>query len=297
MAARRLVVFAWYGNLVDAYKFYVSLAYFFAVWMYVAGPGSDLIESGIQFPNGVAGASLFAGAQYVFHCPFQFGQDLRCQVILTQIPKQDGYTQPVPRVVSYEGEDCQEEMRTHRGTRLRMARACDAGIDVIDVLLQDFSSVLARQGLKRPEIDRMRADAIRNINHQRETNGGRDIVDMVMNRAQMTKPTDFGREITKKTSNATKRVNGLKHTLVRLLAQEAAFHPDEPDWVRGPIKKLRQRVERDLVNDVTRLAAEAGIMSSQDRSRWCDLYLRRHRVQREHAGHKIDVLTELSLYL
>lgn len=188
-------------------------------------------------------------------------------------------------------------MRTHRMTRLRMARACDAGVDVIDVLLQDFSSLLARQGLKRPEIDQMRADAIRNIDYQRQTRGGRDIVDMVMNRAQMTRPTDFGRQITKKTSSTTRRVNGLKHTLVRLLAQEAAFHPDEPDWVRGPIKKLRQRVERDLVNDVTRLAVDAGIMSSQVRARWCNLYARPHQVKREAGGHKIDVLTELSLYL
>ena len=120
-----------------------------------------------------------------------------------------------------------------------MARACDAGVDVIEVLLQDFSSLLARQGLKRTEIERMRADALRNIDYQRQTGGGRDIVDMVMNRASMTQPTDFGRQITKKTDRCTKRVNGLKHTLVRLLAQESSFHPYEPEWVRGPVKKMR----------------------------------------------------------
>ena len=178
-----------------------------------------------------------------------------------------------------------------------MARACDAGVDVIEVLLEDFTAALCRQGLRRTEIEQMRRDAVRNIDHQRTTQGGRDIVDMVMDRASRAHPEDFGRAAPKRTTGRQHRIQSLKHALKRLWMQEAGSQEQLPDFVEGPIRKMRMRVERELVFEVTQLALDAGTMTQRAVNNWRNKFSKKAHVEREAAGRFIDVFEELGRYM
>lgn len=188
-------------------------------------------------------------------------------------------------------------MRSHKATRARMARAADQGVDVIEVLLDDFTAKLARQGLRRNEIERMKQEAIRNIDHQRNIRGSRDIVDMVMNRAKLTNPSDFGRQPPPKVSQRMHRVRGLTHSLRRIIGLEGAMYYDEPSYVRKQITETRQRIERDLVFDVTQLALRGGAMHPKVVQQWRSAYTKAAQVKREQRGQQIDLLTQLAPYL
>lgn len=188
-------------------------------------------------------------------------------------------------------------MRSHPGTRARMARAADQGVDVIEVLLDDFTSALVRQGLKRLEIERMRKEAVRNIDHQRDTQGGRDIVDMVMNHARLTTPAHFGRQPAKRDASRMQRISSSKNSLRRLVMQEGSMFYDEPYFVQAQIRKSRQRVERDLVFDVTQLAMQAQAMHPKMVSEWRKAYTRQAQIKREASGMHIDLLTQLAPFL
>lgn len=188
-------------------------------------------------------------------------------------------------------------MRSHSGTRARMARAADQGVDVIEVLLDDFTSALVRQGLRRLEIERMKQEAIRNIDHQRDTQGGRDIVDMVMNRAKLTTPAHFGRQPPKRDASRIQRISTFKNSLRRLVMQEGSMFYDEPDYVQAQIRKTRQRVERDLVFDVTQLAMAAQVMHPKDVAEWRRAYSRQAQAKREASDMQIDLLTQLAPFL
>ena len=213
-------------------------------------------------------------------------------MVLSELSKDANYTDPIPRQLAHPDE-VQEDMRSHKPTRARMAHAADQGVDVIEVLLQDFTSALARQGLKRVEIERMKKDAIRNIDHRREISGSRDIVDMVMDRAMQTKPANFGRKPARRDAQRIQRVSGLKHTLQRLPTHEATWYEDAPEWVRARDTNMRRRVERELVFDVTQLALSAGTMRPNVVAQWRQLYTKKAQADREANGHRIDVLNEL----
>ena len=142
----------------------------------------------------------------------------------------------------------------------------------------------------------MKKDAIRNIDHQRRIGGSRDIVDMVMDLARQTHPETFGRQARKKTSSRMRLVESLKHTLHRLQTQEAASHGDL-DFVRGPIVKLRQTVERELVNAAVPLAVNGGAMTGREAEKWRSLYTKKSQQAREVNGEQFDLLHALSRYL
>lgn len=174
-----------------------------------------------------------------------------------------------------------------------MAHANDVGVDVIDVLLEDFTATLCRQGLRRPEIERLRAEALRNIDHQRAIGGPRDIVDMVMDRAGRTTPAEPS---SKKVTGRLHRIASLKHSLKRLLAQEPTIY-DEMDFVRNNIVKTRMRVERELVHEITYLAESAGTMATREARDWRSLFGVKPQAEREGAGQHIDLFRWLARYL
>ncbi|KAL1627324.1 hypothetical protein SLS54_002248 [Diplodia seriata] len=97
---------------------------------------------------------------------------------LDKIPKGDDYTLPVPTVI---GPD--EGHRSHQFTRMRMARAQDNGVDVLDVLIQEFVHELVLKGHRRDHIDRLKRKALCALDDERNDPQGHDIVDMVMQMA------------------------------------------------------------------------------------------------------------------
>jgi len=181
-----------------------------------------------------------------------------------------------------------------------MAHANDAGVDVIDVLLDDFTAVLCRQGLKRKEIEMMRSEAVRNVDHQRRTGGGKDIVDMVMGRAHRTEPADFSRKPNPKDTARSSKIGKLAHSLQRLLSQETVTYMEcqgDIGWVAQNITKTRQRVERELVYAIVGMAQSGGTMSQGDYSQWMSMFTRKEHEKREAAGRRIDLFNELARYM
>lgn len=138
---RKLVVYALWGNPVDAYKYFEYN--YQTVWL----PHRYLPE----------------------------------HVALGNVPKVEDYSLPVPCVV-----DPFQDQRSHYATRLRMARANDNGIDVLDVLINDFIAALSKKGCRRPQIESMRIKAVDAINRDRDGHNdpqGPDLVDLVMSMA------------------------------------------------------------------------------------------------------------------
>lgn len=106
---RRLVLYAVFGNPVDAFKYY----------------------------------------EYNYQTEWLAHRYLPEHVVLSEIPKPEDYTGPEPIVLGSGNGRKPEGQRDHNSTRLRMARAKNQGVDVIEVLLDDFVSHLVRKGLKR----------------------------------------------------------------------------------------------------------------------------------------------------
>ena len=194
-------------------------------------------------------------------------------------------------------EECSENQRRHPHTRARMARANDAGVDVIEVLLEDFTATLCRQGLKRPEIQLMRQEAVKNIDRQRKMRGSKDIVDMVMDRAIATTPGNFKRPIRKREAKRTGRTQNLAKSLRRVLAQETALWSSGKFEEAQTLTRARQATERELVLAVISMAEASGTMVMKERAQWCALFRRKTQEKREKTGQRIDVLKELARYL
>ncbi|KAJ9643631.1 hypothetical protein H2201_006263 [Coniosporium apollinis] len=136
---RKLMIYALFGNPVDAYKFY----------------------------------------EYNFQTEWLPHRYLPEHVVFAEVSKPDDYALPVPHVMAREGE-IPEHRRLWKETRLRMARAADAGVDVIDVLLDELVHRLACDGLKRVEIEEMRKRAVKAMDRARDEGSREDIVDLVM---------------------------------------------------------------------------------------------------------------------
>lgn len=135
---RRLVVYALWGNPIDAYKYY----------------------------------------EYNYQTTWLKHRHLPEHIELDKVPKSDNYTLPVASVI---GPD--EGHRSHQATRMRMARAHDQGIDVLEVLIQDFVCRLAQKGHRRNHIEKMKRKAQDALNEERKAPQGLDIVDMIMGMA------------------------------------------------------------------------------------------------------------------
>ncbi|KAK3711309.1 hypothetical protein LTR37_009689 [Vermiconidia calcicola] len=255
---RKLVVFAVWGNLVDAFKFYEYN--YQTEWL----PHRYLAEH-------------------------------------TNIPKPADYRLPVPRQIAYEDEDCRENKRSYPGTRARMARACDVGVDVIEVLLDDYTASLCREGFRRNDIERMRREAMRSITHERDVGSGRDIVDLVMDGAAATtaRPPPRISELPRRANKRMKLITSMKNTLHRLLIQEASLykHGSKASFVRADIRSMRQRVERELVTEATEIASQRGIMRPDVVQQWRALYTSKAQKHRELYGPHIDLVLEMTQYL
>lgn len=257
-AQRRLVVYALYGNVADAFRYF----------------------------------------EYCYQSEWLAHRYLPEHVVLSELPKQEGYTLPTARQTAHSDEGCQENRRSHAGPRARMAHANDSGVDVIEVLLDEFTAMLCRRGLRRPEIEVMRREAMRNIDHQRDTQGGRDIVDMVMNYAIRTEPADFDRKPKAKAIKRTAKLDMLARGLRCVLARETTLYADGLDlFLARENTMIRQRLERELVCEVTIRAAAAGTMSGREVTEWRAMYTPKEQEQREASGRRIDLQRELSRYL
>ncbi|KAK5126136.1 hypothetical protein LTR85_011491 [Meristemomyces frigidus] len=223
-AQRKLIGYTLYGNVVDAFKYF----------------------------------------EYDYQEEWLAHRYLPEHVVLSELPKKENYCMPTARQLARPDEDSQENLRSHGPTRARMARANDADVDVIEVLMEDFRATLCRQ---------------------------------VMSRAHRTRPEDFHRKPDKKVSARMARIHKLAHSLRRLLAQETTMCEDNLEWVALSITKTRQRVERELVSEVVISAQQAGTMDARGLQQWRTLFTRKEHEKREQAGRRIDVLRELSRYL
>ena len=217
-------------------------------------------------------------------------------VVLSELPKPVG----TPRAHQIaQPDESLEKCRTHLGTRAKMAEANDAGVDVIDVLLDEFTATLCRQGLRRLEIEQMRQEAVRNIDHQRRTQGGRDIVDMVMDRAHQTTPAQFNRNPSNKELHRTSKTQKLARSLRRLLVQETEMYEEysgSPELGQS-MTRMRQHVERELVASVASLAYRDRRMTHIEQQRWVFMFSLREQKKREAKGRRIDIFRELDRFM
>ena len=223
-------------------------------------------------------------------------------VVLSELPKPADYTQPMALQLAQPDEIRSEDRRSHPGTRLRMAHACDAGVDVLEVLLEDFTTVLCRRGLRRNAIAELRAEAERNINHQRAIGGGRDLVDLVMDKAEAMEGTTLAiphglrdPRMDRLQKDRADRVDVQKRKLQRLY-QQAASARDFPQ-IRDAVNNTRKRIECGLVHDLTEMAVQSGLMSTKVAQRWRTMFTRKNATKRQQRGETIDVFKAFARFL
>lgn len=144
---------------------------------------------------------------------------------------------------------------TFSGTRLVMARANDAGVDVIEVLIEELISDLARRGFRRFEIDNLRLRAEQEIDYQRRTCGGADIVDLVMGLARRSKPA-----APRRVPQIRKRAAG-HHIVEAKMALEKVLAKMQKAKQPGGLFGLRREAERELVVEVVGQAMRDRSMS------------------------------------
>ena len=176
-------------------------------------------------------------------------------VILHELPKSELYSQPRPFSQPHPLEP-ERTIETFPGTRLQMARACDAGVDVIEVLLEELVSDLARRGFRRLEINDIRRQAEKEIDLQRKICGSADIVDMVMGLAHRAKPVMPTRRVPRKriARVASRRITAAKSLLKWLLSKDNGS---------GNVTAHRRRAERNLVLEIIHYATGDRTMSRQ----------------------------------
>lgn len=230
-----------------------------------------------------------------------------------------------------------ERMRTHLDIRGRMARACDAGVDVITVLLDDFVSALIRGGCRRNETEYWRRRAETAIDHQRDINGSADLVDLVMDMVPGA-TSEKGRAVRGRSGRTRTRVSraqtakqprkrGVRfevphvqrgpddigathsHTHSRMSADELAKQRQiirslqailSAEMTHGAdtnMTNTRRRLERQLVRAVVLRAQIAGTMTPSGAS-WLQQRFQKKGLQRREIEHgRIDVLGCLARWL
>jgi hypothetical protein len=103
--------------------------------------------------------------EYCYQREFAPHQYLPDHVILGHVPKADGYTEPRACDFGYN--------KKHWAVRLRMARAQDQRVDVLDVLLAEYKIAILRKGYRRVTIDKLCADANDRLNEERRNPTGK----------------------------------------------------------------------------------------------------------------------------
>ncbi|KAF1937616.1 hypothetical protein EJ02DRAFT_356429 [Clathrospora elynae] len=102
--------------------------------------------------------------EYSYQNEFMPHRYLPDHVVLGHVPKPADYAEPRPSDVG--------GGKKHTYVRLRMARAQDQGVDVLDVLLTEYKTALLRKGHRRVEIDRLCAAANNRLNVERRDSTG-----------------------------------------------------------------------------------------------------------------------------
>jgi len=184
-------------------------------------------------------------------------------------------------------------MYTFCKVRLQMARACDAGVDVVDVLMEEFIAGLARRGFRRVEIDKLKRRAEMEVNHQRKISGTADIVDLVMGLSRQAQRSRVrrGRMPTVRKRTVNRRITEAKKALQDVLSQDFKTQ----DHKVG----LRRLAERELVFAVV---AQATIDQSMSGSQAAMLLAlvpkgKKARSRREKAKGIPDIIKILSGWL
>lgn len=182
---------------------------------------------------------------------------------------------------------------TYSGTRLVMARANDAGVDVTEVLVEELISDLARRGFRRFEIDNLRLRAEQEIDYQRRTCGGADIVDLVMGLARRSKPT-----APRRVPQSRKRAAGHHIAEAKMALEKVIFKmqkaKDPSGWY-----DLRREAEHELVVEVVGQAMRDRSMNSKQATDLLAMvpYGTKMRRRREKTHGVPDVLRLLAPWL
>lgn len=152
-------------------------------------------------------------------------------------------------------------LSTYPGVRLQMARGCDGGVDVIEVLMEEFITDLARRGFRRVEIEQLRRRAEAEIDHQRKICGSADIVDMVMSlagRAIIHVPAfRFRAPPQRATGHRVAEMKKALEDVHKLMNQVGG-----KDYTGS-----RRIIERELVLEVVRQATRDRTMNSREANR------------------------------
>ena len=272
---RRLVLYAVFGNPVDAFKYY----------------------------------------EYNYQTEWLAHRYLPEHVVLSEIPKPEYYTEPEP-VVLVSGNDRKPEgQRDHNSTRLRMARAKNQGVDVIEVLLDDFVSHLVRKGLKRVVIEYMRVKAERAIDAERDRPSGADIVDLVMGITCLTPnapshgrshhtvfanyfPTTFNSRpvvvnhtTEKRLSAKASSLRGSWKLLQQLYRQETeSSEPEFPEGLREQIAGARRRAERQYVGQLVPYLQEGKRITNAAANDLRLMYSKKRKASDEKQRGNVDLL-------
>jgi len=184
-------------------------------------------------------------------------------------------------------------MQTFCKVRLQMARAYDAGVDVVDVLMEEFIAELARRGFRRVEIDKLKRRAEKEVNHQRKISGTADIVDLVMGLSRQVQPSRVrrGRMPTVRRRTVNHRITEAKKDLQHVLSQDYKAQ----DHKVG----LRRLAERELVLAVVAQATIDQSMSSSQAATLLALVPKgkKARSRREKAKGVPDIMRMLSAWL
>lgn len=283
---RQLVVLALYGNLVDVYKFYEYC--YQTEWMphRKIGEHSKFITL-LSF--GCWNADMSVDILREIASFAERPEPVRNPHIY---PVSAHSSQPTPRQISYPGEDCQEDRRAHKPTRVRMARANDVGMNVINVLLEDFTAVLWRRGFRGSSLVTMRTQAIRDIDHQRATLGGLDIVDLVMKRAYAAPLPAQLASIRNSVRNHATRNTGIHELVkkVRVLREQEANGPFNVECTSRTLVKRRRSADAQLVKELTTLLHHGGKISSHEAEYWQRMFKLKETKSRESMGIDADPL-------
>lgn len=197
-------------------------------------------------------------------------------VMLLELPKSQ-LAGPVPHHINRSGREC-GRISSHHLTRARMARAHDAGVDVLDVLRRDLEAECVRSGLKRWAIYEVSAEAQHRIDDERQHPTGQDVVDLVMDLvpqrphrlrySRKRKPQARGRRHAGGNLNASKAAleSLMKRENALLQALERSRAGGDAGWnfytEYSTVKDSRIRLERRFVGEMTAYMRASGRWSN-----------------------------------
>jgi hypothetical protein len=220
----------------------------------------------------------------------------------------------MPRTVIGKYDPCVSD--PFRAVRANMARAHDAGIDVVDVLLDNFTSALCRKGLKRTEIARLRGEAMRLLDDERLHCRGRDIVDMVMGitanadstitgtrRSSRPRPSRKHRQMrggarySMRGEGFDRKLNQLENALRRMSPREARFDSRMPTPDHEASKLRRQQIQRLWADSAFSIVQKRGLVRGQTVRECRALFTPKAFLNGDCERQREDIVKELRRFL